>query len=67
VVLFAVTWFGIRYADNMVPKHCSVKWGDKRPDYFTHALVAEAVTGLDLTGFAGEAAHPERGADVVVR
>ena len=51
----------------MVLKHCSVKWGDKRPDYFTHALEAEAVTGLELTGFAGEAAHPERDADIVVR
>ena len=59
--------FSIRYADNVVLKNCSVKWGDKRPDYFTHALEAEAVTGLELTGFAGAAAHPERDADVVVR
>lgn len=59
--------FSIRYADNVVLKHSSVKWGDKRADYFTHALEAEAVTGLELTGFAGEAAHPERDADVVVR
>jgi len=58
--------FSIRYADNVVLKHCGVKWGDKRPDYFTHALEAEAVTGLELTGFAGEAAHPERDADVAV-
>ncbi|MGA2266868.1 MAG: glycosyl hydrolase family 28 protein [Bryobacteraceae bacterium] len=59
--------FSIRYADNVVLEHCSVKWGDKRPDYFTHALEAEAVSGLELTGFAGEAAHPERDADIVVR
>ena len=59
--------FSIRYADNVVLKHCSVKWGDKRPDYFTHALEAEAMTGLELTGFAGEAAHPDRDADVVVK
>ena len=59
--------FSIRYADNVVLKHSSVKWGDKRPDYFTHALEAEAVSGLELTGFAGEAAHPERDADIVVR
>jgi hypothetical protein len=59
--------FSIRHADHVVLKHCSIKWGDKRPDYFTHALEAEAVTGLELTGFAGEAAHPERDADVVVR
>jgi polygalacturonase len=59
--------FSIRHADNVVLKRCSVKWGDKRPDYFTHALEAEAVTGLELTGFAGEAAHPERDADIAVR
>ena len=59
--------FSIRYADNVVLKHSSVKWGDKRPDYFTHALEAESVTGLELTGFAGEAAHPERDADIVIR
>ncbi|MGA9625090.1 MAG: glycosyl hydrolase family 28 protein, partial [Bryobacteraceae bacterium] len=58
--------FSIRYADNVVLKHSSVKWGDKRPEYFTNALEAEAVTGLELTAFAGEAAHPERDADVVV-
>ena len=40
----------IRYADNVVLSDCSVKWGDKQPDYFTHALEAEAVTGLELTG-----------------
>ncbi len=51
----------------MVLKHSSVKWGDKRPDYFTRALEAEAVTGLELTAFAGEAAHPEREADIIVR
>jgi hypothetical protein len=59
--------FSIRYADNVVLKNCSVKWGDKRPDYFTHALEAEAVTGLELTGFAGEAAHPGRDADIMIR
>jgi len=59
--------FSIRDADNVALKHCSVKWGDKRPDYFTHALEAEGVTGLELTGFAGEGAHPERDADIVIR
>jgi polygalacturonase len=59
--------FSIRSADNVILKHCGVKWGDKRPDYFTHALEAESVTGLELTGFAGEAAHPERDADIVIR
>ena len=29
--------FSIRHADNVVLKHCSLTWGEKRPDYFTHA------------------------------
>jgi polygalacturonase len=50
----------IRCADNIVLKKCSVVWGDNRPDYFTHALEANDVTGLELTDFVGEAAHPDR-------
>ena len=59
--------FSIRYADNVVLKHCSVAWGANRPDYFTHALEAEQVTGLELTQFAGEAAHPERDEAILIR
>jgi hypothetical protein len=41
-------------------RNCRLAWGPNRPDYFTHALEAEDVTGLEYPGFAGEAAHPDR-------
>lgn len=50
----------IRNADNITIKDCKVDWGKNRPDYFTHALQAENVTGLKLVNFKGEAAHPEK-------
>lgn len=52
--------FYIRYADNVHLKDCSVQWGNNIPDYFTHALEAHNVTGLELEGFTGEAAHPQK-------
>ena len=57
--------FHIRSADNVVLKRCSVAWGGNRPEYFTHALETDDVTGLEITGFVGEAAHPERDSAVV--
>lgn len=57
----------IRHADNVTLERCRVAWGDHRPDYFTHALEAEAVTGLAHPGFQGEAAHPGRDAAIVLR
>jgi hypothetical protein len=39
---------------------CRVAWGRNPPEYFTHAVEAEAVTGLTLTDFTGSAAHPDR-------
>jgi len=42
-------------------------WGDNRPDYFTHAIESENVTGLDLSAFSGTAAHPDRSSDVSIR
>jgi hypothetical protein len=58
--------FSIRHADNVVLKNCSVEWGAKRPVYFTHALEAQDVTKLQLTQFAGEAAHPDRDAAILI-
>jgi hypothetical protein len=58
--------FGIWYADNVSLKACSVAWGNKRPDYFTHALEAGNVTKLKLTHFEGEAAHPDRDPAIVI-
>jgi polygalacturonase len=59
--------FSLREADNVALRGCRVAWGKHVPDYFTHALEAEKTTGLALTRFAGEAAHPKRDAAVVVR
>lgn len=52
--------FFILSADNVVLKQGSVAWGGNRPEYFTNALETEDVTGLRVTGFVGEAAHPKR-------
>lgn len=57
--------YSIRHADNITLKNCRLAWGKNRPDYYTHALEAEDVTGLQHPGFVGEAAHPERDKAVV--
>jgi hypothetical protein len=59
--------FSVRHADNVVLKNTRLAWGTNRPDYFTHALEAEDVTGLDHTTFSGEAAHPQRDRAIVNR
>ena len=57
--------FSIRYADDVTLDRCSVKWGSNPPDYFTHAVEAENVTGLRISRFSGKAAHPGRDKDIV--
>ena len=57
----------LRYADGVVVRDTEVRWGANRPDYYTHALEAENVSGLGLTRFTGEAAHPERDEAILVR
>jgi polygalacturonase len=59
--------YSIRHADGVLLKDCKLAWGANRPDYFTHAIEAENVTGLSLTRFSGEAAHPERDEAIVIR
>jgi hypothetical protein len=49
-----------------VLKRCRVAWGENRPEYFTHALEADDVRGLQVSGFQGEAAHGERDSAVVI-
>ncbi len=56
----------IRYVDGISLKNCSVKWGNNKPDYFTHALEAENVTDLKLMKFVGESAHPGQYEDIVI-
>lgn len=58
--------FYIRYADNVQLNNCRVKWGTNIPDYFTNALEAHDVTKLDIKGFKGSAAHPDRDKAIVV-
>jgi hypothetical protein len=58
--------FFIRDTDNVILKKCSVAWGNKRPDYFTHAFEARKVTKLGITQFSGEAAHPDRDEAILI-
>ena len=58
--------FHVRSADNVVLKRCRVGWGESRPEYFTHALESEDVRGLEISGFVGEAAHPERDSAIAI-
>jgi len=59
--------YSLRHADGVALRNCSIVWGDNRPDYFTHAIESENVTGLDLSAFSGTAAHPDRSSDVSIR
>jgi polygalacturonase len=56
--------FALQNANDVTLLNCRVSWGKNLPDYFTHALEAENVTGLKLTRFKGEAAHPRRDAAI---
>jgi len=62
----ATPGISIRCADDVTLKNCSIAWGRNLPDYFTSALETESVTGLHLTGFKGNAAHPDRDAAILV-
>jgi hypothetical protein len=59
--------FSVRYADQVAIKDCRVAWGRNCPASFSHALEADQVTNLELTGFGGEAAHPERDPAIVIQ
>ena len=52
--------FHVRHADNVSFRNCQVRWGQNRPEYFTHALEVENSTAVDYAGLKGEAAHPNR-------
>ena len=58
--------FSIRDADGVTLKNCSVTWGRNLPDYFAGALETENVTSLQLAGFKGNAAHPDRDAAILI-
>jgi len=59
--------FALHNASGVTLRDCRVNWGGNLPDYFTHALEAENVTGLKLTRFKGEAAHPQRDEAISVK
>jgi hypothetical protein len=45
---------------DMLVRNCSVKWGTKRPDYFTYALETHNITHLKISGFDGKSAFPQK-------
>ena len=57
----------IRYAEGVVLKNFTLRWGKNVPEYFTYALETDQVTGLELWGFKGVSAHPERYEDMLLR
>ena len=57
----------IHFADNIILNNCSVNWGENRPDFYTHAVEADNVTGLELTKFTGEAARPDKYKAIVTK
>jgi small nuclear ribonucleoprotein (snRNP)-like protein len=46
-------------AMNITVRNCSVKWGDKKESYFTHALESNAVQGLKQANLDGQSAFPK--------
>ncbi|MCB9247660.1 MAG: glycoside hydrolase [Ignavibacteriales bacterium] len=52
--------FYIRFSDQVILKDCSISWGNNIPDYFSNAIKAHDVTGLEIKNFKGESAHPDR-------
>ncbi|MFV8375068.1 glycoside hydrolase family 28 protein [Flavobacterium sp. LB1P71] len=50
----------IRYSDRVLLESCSIAWGNTVPDYFTNAIQANNVTGLELINFKGESANPAK-------
>ena len=59
--------FAFRHARNVKVNQCSIAWGSKPAEYFSHALEADDVSGLGLAHFTGTAAHPDRDVDISVK
>jgi len=57
--------FAVRNARNVTLNGCSVAWGSKPGESFSHALEVENAAGVQLKRFVGAAAHPDRDADIV--
>ncbi len=52
--------FLLRNAAGVTIRDCQVTWGAHRPDYYHHALDAEACPGLEIKDLTGESADPAR-------
>ena len=63
----ATAAFALRHVRGVSLKHCSVAWGAKAPEYFSHALEAENAAAVGLSAFSGTAAHPDRDSDIELR
>ena len=51
--------FNFQFADNILLMKCSVKWGENKPDYYTHAIEATNVTNVKVEQFTGVSANPK--------
>ena len=56
----------VQHATGVTLRNVKVVWGETRPDYFGSALEAHDVTGLELTDFKGQAAHPGKMPDRII-
>jgi len=66
IELHANPGFSLRDADGITLKNCSVVFRGDRLGEFTHALEAENVTNLRVSGFRGGAAHSASGAAILI-
>ena len=57
---------GFRWARNLKLKHVQVVWDKPKLERWKSALEVQDVTGLELDGFAGQSAWPEKDTPVVV-
>jgi polygalacturonase len=55
----------IRYADNVVLKNVTLRWGKNLPEYFAFGLETDHVTGLELWGCKASSAHPDQYQDMM--
>ncbi|PXV59949.1 glycosyl hydrolase family 28 [Dysgonomonas alginatilytica] len=54
-------------ATNITIRNSSVRWGDNKPDYFSHALESYEVTNLKVFNFEGEAAFRNKEKQRIVK
>lgn len=56
----------VERARDVALRNVRVAWGERRPDYYGPALECHDVEGLELAGFQGQAAHPDRDPAMVI-